>query len=442
MAEATFTFPKGFLWGTATSSHQNEGNNTNNQWWAWEQQTGKIIDEHQSRLACDWWNGRWREDFDRAAETSQNTLRLGIEWSRIQPSPSRWDEDSLDYYREIMRGLHERGLKPMVTLHHFTNPIWFEEMGGWENPEAVSLFEKFVRKSVEALQEYVEMWCTINEPNVYAVLSYQMGAFPPGKKDNRSFFIVTENLIRAHAAAYQAIHESQQNSRVGIVINYRSFVPSRDWSVFDKTMAKFQAHHFNNLVPLVLQNGKARTVLGNLQIPEAKGTLDFFGLNYYTRDYVSFNLLKPKDLFSRRYYRQGAILSDTGFIANEPEGMYEALQWANQYGVPIIITENGVEDADDHMRPRYIVEHLHQVWRALNHNLPIQGYYYWTLVDNFEWERGWTQRFGLWELDIENQNRRKRPSVDLYAEICRQNALTSETVARYVPEIFDDLFPN
>src|SRR3972149_1557644 len=181
MAHATFHFPRNFIWGTATSSHQVEGNNTNNNWWAWEQEPGRIIQGHKSGPACDWWGGRWREDFARAAETGQNAHRFSIEWSRIQPTPDRWDEEALDRYREMLRGLIERNMTPMVTLHHFTDPLWLEEKGGWESPEVATYFGKFVRKTVEALQEYCTLWCTINEPNVFATFGYASKEFPPGR---------------------------------------------------------------------------------------------------------------------------------------------------------------------------------------------------------------------------------------------------------------------
>src|SRR5512136_2724402 len=181
MAQAVFHFPREFLWGTATAAHQVEGNNTNNNWYAWEQQPGRILEGHKSGLACDWWGGRWREDFDRAAEGSQNAHRFSVEWSRIQPSPDKWDEDALERYREMVRGLIERNMTPMVTLHHFSDPLWLEEKGGWDSPDVAAYFEKFVRKTVEALKEYNTLWCTINEPNVYAATGYASKEFPPGK---------------------------------------------------------------------------------------------------------------------------------------------------------------------------------------------------------------------------------------------------------------------
>ncbi|PIW20257.1 MAG: hypothetical protein COW33_02895, partial [Anaerolineae bacterium CG17_big_fil_post_rev_8_21_14_2_50_57_27] len=176
MPTASFHFPRGFLWGTATAAHQVEGNNTNNNWWAWEQQEGRIANGEKSGLACDWWGGCWKEDFDRAAEAGQNTHRLSVEWSRIQPAPDRWDEDALEHYRHMLRGLRERGMTPMVTLHHFTDPLWLGDPstglrrerpgersgGGWETDAVVPLFENFTRKVVEALKEYCSLWCTIN----------------------------------------------------------------------------------------------------------------------------------------------------------------------------------------------------------------------------------------------------------------------------------------
>ncbi|MEW5869654.1 MAG: glycoside hydrolase family 1 protein [Chloroflexota bacterium] len=442
MAQATFHFPRGFLWGAATAAHQVEGNNTHNNWWAWEQEPGRIIKGHKSGLACDWWNGRWREDFDRAAETGQNAHRFSVEWSRIQPAPDRWDENALDRYIEMLRGLAERNLTPMVTLHHFSDPQWLAEKGGWENEEVVQYYVAFVRKTVEALKEYVNLWVTLNEPNLLPINAYLMGDFPPGKNDFGTALKVLANLARAHAAAYPVIHELQPTARVGISLHYRGLQPANPSSPLDRWAAGMQFKIFNNFFPAALSTGVMRFPAWSRRLPEARGTQDFLGLNYYTQDLVRFSLLNPGELFGKRFYPPDAPLSETGFIANVPTGMFDMLKWGNQFGLPILITENGVEDSTDNFRRRYLIEHLHQVWRAVNFNIPVKGYFHWTLVDNFEWERGWTQRFGLWELDVETQARRKRPSADLYAEICKENGISSEMVARYAPEIFAALFPN
>ena len=441
MAQATFHFPRGFLWGTATAAYQVEGNNIHSNWWTWEQQPGHILNGDKSGLACDWWGGRWREDLDRAAEAGQNAHRFSIEWGRIQPEPDRWDEDALDRYRQILRGLVERGMTPMVTLHHFSEPSWVTEKGGWEDEAILAHFEKYVLKVVEALKDYVSLWVTLNEPNVYAVNGYITGDFPPGKHDLGTALRVMVNLARGHAAAYHAIHKLQAHARVGMAVMYRGFSAAKPWFPLDSLAASLLSQVFNDFFPRLAADGVARLLFSSQRIPEAKGTQDYFGLNYYTSEQVAFSL-DSSQAFTRRILPAGAQLSHTNWIANVPEGMFGALKWALQFKVPIIITENGVEDPDDRLRPRYLAEHLHQVWRAVNFNWPVKGYFHWTLVDNFEWERGWTQRFGLWELDPETQVRRKRPSADLYAEICRENGISSEMVARYAPEIFEKMFPN
>ena len=441
MPQATYTFPAGFLWGAATAAHQVEGNNTNNNWSAWENQPGKILNGHKAGLACDWWGGRWRDDFDRAAECGQNAHRLSIEWSRIQPAPDRWNEDALDVYRQMLRGLYHRGMTPLVTLHHFTDPLWLSERGGWEDPATPGLFEGYVRRVVEALREYCSLWVTINEPNVYVNGGYVSGEFPPGKRDLGAAFRVMSNMLRGHALAYRAIKGLQKTARVGVAINLRSFRPAHPWFPLDGLATGLLRRSFNASFLDTLVDGRFRFITRTTRIPEAIGTQDFVGVNYYTADQVSFSPFKPGALFASRTHPPGAELSDTGFLANVPEGLSEVLKWAQGYHLPILITENGVEDADDHLRPRYLVEHLHQVWRALNGNMPIKGYFHWSLVDNFEWERGWTQRFGLWGLDVDSQARQRRASVDLYAAICTENAISSATVAQWAPAALKTLYP-
>ncbi len=441
MPQATFYFPTGFLWGTATASHQVEGGNTNNNWSAWEEQPGRIHAGERSGLACDWWGGRWREDLDRAAEAGQNAHRMSLEWSRIQPAPDRWDEAALDHYRTIVRGMVERGMTPLITLHHFTDPLWLTEQGGWESEKTPDLFAAYVRRAVEALQEYASLWVTINEPNVYTYSGFISGEFPPGKHDMGLGFRVMANLVRGHARAYAAIHALQRHARAGIALHYRGFVPARRWLPLDGLVAGVQHRLFNQVFPRALTDGTLDFITSRVRVPEAAHTQDFLGVNYFTRDHVAFAPLLPLQAFGRNFFPADADLSGTGYLANDPEGMFEALRWAHGYGLPLVVTENGVEDANDGMRPRYLAQHVHQVWRAVNFNWQIKGYFHWSLVDNFEWERGWSQRFGLWELDVETQARRKRPSADLYAAICRENGLSSAMVTRYAPEVYSNLFP-
>jgi len=435
----TYTFPEGFLWGTATAAHQVEGHNQNDTWYAWEREEGHILHGHNADVACDWWGGRWREDFDRAQATHQNAHRMSIAWSRIQPAPDRWDESALDHYREMLIGLHSRKLTPMVTLHHFSEPLWVAEMGGWENEAVIELFAAFVRKAVEALKPYCDLWVTINEPNVFVFSAYIDGVFPPGKKDLQAALKVMQHMIRAHARAYHVIHDLQPEAQVGAALNYRGFKPAT-WLPVDHWSARVFNTLFNDLFPRTLKDGIFNAIVKKERIPDVVGTQDFIGLNYYSKDTVRFDLFAPKEMFVHRFYPDNAELSETGFIANQPAGLIECVQWGNQFGVPIFITENGIEDSQDVLRPKYILEHLHALWRVINNNVPIMGYFHWSLVDNFEWERGWTQRFGLWGLNLETQARIRRPSVDLYAEVCQLNGISSEIVEKYAPETMPLIF--
>lgn len=334
----------------------------------------------------------------------------------------------------------------MVTLHHYTDPLWLTEMDGWEQGEVVARFERYVRKTVDALKEYTSLWCTINEPNGYAMNGYVdgTGSFPPGKHNLKLGFQVLANLVRGHAAAYRTIHEIQPHARVGIALGYHDFKPHHELSPLDRLVAANTLQGAIWAFPSALATGRMRTPIGSVDIPEARGTQDYFGYNYYTRHIVSFDLRKPGTLFAREHYNHNDDLSENKFLANVPQSMYDGFKRIVRTfpNLPILVTENGIESSDDRIRPRYLAQHIHQMWRAVNFNWPIKGYYHWSLVDNFEWDQGWTYRFGLWALDTETQKRTKRPSADLYTEICKENGLSSEMVQKYCPEVFEKIFPS
>jgi len=441
MIRAFHTFPRGFLWGTGTAAHQVEGDNRANDWWAWEQQPGRIVNGDRSGKACDWWGGRWQEDLDRAAADGQNAHRLSLEWSRLEPEPGRWDASVLEAYRTMLQGARERGLLPLVTLHHFTNPAWLADSGGWLEPATAERFAAFVRRAVDGLKDLVDTWFTINEPNVYAYAAYSAGAFPPGEKDFGKALRVMSVMIRAHAMAYHVIHEAQPQAQVGLAHNYRGMQAAHRWHPLERASAAIRSTIFNDRLAQAVYDGRLRFPLPRETLALAARTQDFIGLNYYTTENVSFDLRASGELFGRSVYPAGSDLSPSAFVANRPEGFWQALRWARQFRLPIVISENGIDDATDGVRPRYLACHLRQLWRAVNFNWNVRGYLHWTLVDNFEWERGWSQRFGLWALDPLTQARTRRPSADLYAKICKSNGLSSEMVAQHAPEVLDDLFP-
>jgi len=439
-------FPEGFLWGTATSSHQVEGNNTNNQWWAWEQEPGRIWHGDRSGLACNWWENA-EADFDRAAEMGQNTHRLSLEWSRIEPQEGVFDDQAIGRYWQMLQALRDRGLEPMVTLHHFTDPLWLSAQGGWENPATIEHFARYVEHAVSALGDLVTLWATINEPAVYAFLGYLLGIFPPGKHDFRACFRVYANLLRGHAAAYRTIHRLDGKAQVGLVKNILLFQPYRPDSRLDRAVTWVQDYLFNEVGLPAVVDGRLRFPL-SLDLFGPHGPLidssDFIGINYYTRVRVVFDRRQPTQLFGRRLYTPGAELSDSGrdgpYGEVYPEGLYIVLKRAAQYGKPIYVTENGLPDADDDQRPRFILTHLAQVHQAIQKGVPVKGYYHWSLVDNFEWAEGWALRFGLIAMDEKTQERRMRRSGELYAEIARANAVTREMAERYAPEALERIF--
>ncbi len=442
MLKATFCFPRDFRWGTATSSHQVEGNNTNNDWWAWEQQPGRIAHGDRSGRACDWWEDAER-DLDRAAALGTNAHRLSIEWSRVEPRPGVFDRNVLDRYRRILQSLHERSIEPMVTLHHFSNPLWLAETGGWTQETVVNAFERYARQVVEHLGDLVPLWITINEPMVYVNRAYLAvdPSFPPGKNSPRLAAQVVRHMLMAHAAAYHAIHELRSNCQVGIARAVHVFQPARPRSLLDKWATRKQSAVYNDAFNQALITGKLRRPLGRGRLRGLAHTFDFFGLNYYTRERIGFGIRPAFQLVSQRLSTPGARTSDHDADDTDPQGLLEAIKLAAVLRRPIYITRSGTAGEDDHQRPRFLLTHLRRVWSAIQFNIPIMGYYYWSLVDSFEWNQGWQERYGLIDLDVVSQDRKLRRSGELYGRICRSGCIDWETVAEYTPELLDEMFP-
>lgn len=440
MPEATFHFPTDFRWGVATAAYQVEGDNTDSDWWAWEQEEGHVEKGHMSGPACNWWEDA-EADFDRAAALGVNTLRLSVEWSRIEPHPGAFDDTALARYGQMLQGLRERDIEPMVTLHHFTNPLWLTEQGGWEEKETVRLFARFARCVVEALGERCDLWCTINEPSVYGYMAYLEGAFPPGESSFGSAMRVIRHLLLGHASAYRTIHELQPDARVGLAHNMRVFDPVNPRSLSDRLAARVVDRTYNQAIVSALTRGLWSPPLGIGLALRLRNTLDWIGLNYCTRDRVALDSGQPRELLSRRFHSEDAESLDDGYGEFYPEGMLRCLERLARLDLPIYVTENGVSDDDDDQRPRYILSHVHQMWHAIQRCYPVMGYYHWTLVDNFEWTEGWTRRFGLIELDPGTQVRDRRRSADLYADLIEANAITPRIVDSYAPELRPELLP-
>lgn len=428
IAKATaqdFIFPKDFLWGAGTSSHQVEGNNINNDWWQWEQQLSL---EMRSGEACDEWN-RFEEDFKLAQTLGFTAFRFSLEWSRIEPAPGQFDTLALDHYRQMLLSLKSKGIEPIVTLNHFTIPLWLVRQGGWLSENSPELFAQFVQKAVVALGRDVHYWITINEPAVYVYKSYMIGQWPPEKKSTKDAFKAVKNLAKAHVLAYGEIKEvyaqkGWKEPMVGVAHQVLIFAPCSG-SLWDKLSADLRDQMINHLFIQALIQGKAR-IFGvfSIKLPKAK-TLDFIGLNYYTREYVR-----------NRGFLLPAILGDECVPENihskrnclgweiYPQGLYTFIKAFSKYNLPIFITENGICANDDTERSEFVVEHLKAVALAMKEGAPVIGYLYWSLLDNYEWAEGFAPRFGLIEVDYATQERKIRESARKYEKIIRSGKLT------------------
>ncbi len=423
-------FPDGFLWGTAASAYQFEGGNTSSDWWAWEQQPGRILNGDRSGLACDWWRHA-EADFDLMVALHQNALRLSVEWGRLEPEEGRWDRPAEERYLEMLRGLRDRGIEPLVTLNHFTLPRWVAERGGWLWDGIVPAFGAFAGRFARAAGRaasggapLVDFWITINEPVGHLISAYILGRFAPGRAGLAAFTRALVRSVQAHAVAYHAVHEAQPAARVGLAAYLRPAVPANPRSPLDRWVARRLDHIVNWMYLDALATGRLAGPFGvRFRVPQASGTMDFLGVNYYTRSRVAFDLRRPGHLFVRDEPPSGAVISDGGYSEIYPDGLLAVLGAVRRYGLPVYITENGLPDADDDLRPGFIVEHLRRVAQAVDEGCPVRGYYHWSLVDNFEWADGWSLRFGLYALDPATQVRTARPSAALYGEISRSNAL-------------------
>jgi len=396
-------FPEGFLWGAAGSAYQTEGGNTNADWWAWEHSQkremalkAKGLDPKgfYSGEACDFYN-RFDEDFSLAQHLNHNASRFGIEWSRIETKEGVFDEAVLDYYEKILQSAKYHGLTVFLTLHHYTNPIWFAKLGGFSKKQNVDYFLRYAKKMVARFSQYVDFWVTINEPELYTMQSCIVGTFPPQKKNLILALKTVNNLIKAHNDISQYIGQNYP-APVSMAYNQVDLEPSGFLGEF---VVRIVRYFVNSYILL-------RTI----------NYCDYIGLNYYFHHHLGI-------LGFRKHSAHKHELTDRGWGIH-PEGIEAVLMSLKNFGKPIYILENGIADAKDARREKYIKDHLYYIHKSIAQGADVRGYLYWSLTDNFEWEEGFWPRFGLIEIDRNDLLRRKvRYSALKYAEICKNNYL-------------------
>jgi beta-glucosidase len=391
---------------------------------------GRIKNGDTPAVACDSWD-RFREDVALMTAMGLDAHRLSIEWARVEPRPGTFDSKALDRYREMLGALRDAGIEPMVTLHHFSLPLWMAEQEGLLSRELPGRLARFATETVRALGDLCTLWITINEPSVLAAHAYLLGAWPPARKDPVAAIRAHHRLLEAHVAMYRAVHAADPTGRamVGVAHHLRVVEPERPRWFADRAAAAFMRGTFNHAFVRALVEG---TVAGPLdifgtnpgfRITDAKGTQDFFGVNYYSRDVVRFSLARAGEMFIERGVPADAPVSDLGWDIF-PQGLGSILRaWGSRTGLPIYVTENGLADAADTRRGRFIVDHLREVEAAMADGVDVRGYLHWSLLDNFEWAEGYAPRFGLAAVDYPTQKRTLRPSGELYGLIARERRL-------------------
>jgi beta-glucosidase len=420
---ARFQFPSDFFWGASTSSQQVEGGNTNNDWAAWEE-AGKV--EVKAGLACDHYR-RFREDFTLARDLGHNAHRFSLEWSRIEPREGRFSEEAIAHYREVIDALRTRGLEPVVTINHYTLPIWLAEKGGWDHGPMEKYFVRFVEHVMDAYGDKVRWWITLNEPMVQVFKGWLVGQWPPGRvADYPRAFLVLRRMLRAHVLAYRAIHQRRKDAMVSVAMHCLALTPNHPRNPFDWVSTYTRGFLFNELFLDALQTGRL-TIPGRFfeRLPFGR-TLDFIGINYYTRDFVRNTGYKLPGLLGAPgtldLERRIGKRNDLGWEVY-PEGLGHFLKSLRRFRVPLLITENGIPAGDEDDRWGFIYLHLWQVMRAMAAGSRVIGYMYWSLLDNYEWTDGYTAKFGLVGVNFKTQDRIVRPSARWLAEVIRKRSL-------------------
>ena len=443
VSDGSYEFRPAFLWGTAAAAHQVEGSNTNNDWYEWEL-LGKTADPSGS--ACEWYAGRYDQDFAQAEQLSHSVVRISLEWSRIEPQRDVYDLAAIAFYHQMLASARAHGLEPLVTLHHFTNPIWVlsplnpaTDLDGWVSQETEDEFVEFAAFCATEYGAEVDDWVTINEPVVTIFFGYLLGAFPPGNLfDVAGAEAATQHMIFGHARAYDAIHANDTTdangdgvaAAVSLAHHTRWFLPADPASPDDRFATAHLDYLNNDLVYNAVNLGmldldwdEAYTSPGEGFRPELVGRTDYIGVNYYGTYVVTWANLPPLWGLPQDNPDPNVPKSECG-TEIYPQGLFRILErFHRKYHQPLLITENGLCDADDDQRADYVEAHLRELLRAEAHGAEMTGYCHWSLVDNFEWLSGYGPKFGFLEVDFATQARTVRPSALAFQSIIQANTV-------------------
>lgn len=417
-----FKLPPNLELGCSTAATQIEGGNKNNSWYEWASKEGRIKGGGSPVRANNHWE-LYEQDIRLMADMGIRHYRFGIEWSRIEPEKGIFDDTAMEHYINEIKLMLSYNIHPLVTLHHFTNPLWFEKMGAFETDDCVSIFKEFIIYVTEHLKGLCTDYVTINEPNVYATNGYVFGIWPPGEKSLSKAMIVMKNLTLCHITAYREIHRiyGSEKVMVGFANHLRVFEGYNKNPIYGLE-AKIMGYLFQGAITKAMATGKLSFPLGK-GAPLGIGKFyDYIGINYYTRSSV-------------KHFAEHVLAGrDTNNLGWDiyPEGLcLLCKEQYKKYKAPIWITENGTCDKDDSFRVKYIYDHIKQI---ADSGLPVERYYHWTFMDNFEWAEGETAPFGLVKCNFETQERTIRKSGEFYTDVIKNREISSEMIAHYLED--------
>ena len=456
--DGPFVFPPAFFWGAATADHQIE-RAQNDDWTTFERRAhkeskqerrpdGNVAPGHIAGVAeipAEWieqktdFDTHYVSDIASCKRMGHNAHRFSISWARLFPRAGMAEPDpaGIAFYAGIFDELEKNGLEPFVTLFHFASPQWLWDTAdtnkkkGLERDDAVESFAVFTRTVVKNFGSRVKYWCTLNEPMVWAYLGYLDGVFPPGEKrpgGPKAVFDIVAQLLRMHAAAWKEIKSSNVLAQVGIAHHIRHFIPWRKWWPLDGLAALLVDQAFVLDFTDAIESGTFKgTLTGrSLTIPGLAGTQDYVGLNYYGRFYVKTTLSQGLTIVPHDPTEPGEEKSDVGWAIDETSFTPEVMRFHRRYRKPVYILENGIADNqdDDVRRQAFIVRHARGMWQAIEEGADVRGFFFWSLIDNFEWAEGFAPRFGLLKVDYANDcARTPRPSAEVYRQIASANAI-------------------
>jgi beta-glucosidase len=385
MTERTTSLPSSFLWGTATSAYQIEGDSRNTDWWRFEHAVDTTTVEPCGD-ACDSWH-RYEEDLDIVQSLGLNAYRFSIEWARVEPQQGAISSEALAHYREVIEACHRRSIKAVVTLHHFTLPLWAADAGGFENPDVASWMGAYARVIGDAFGDLIDIACTVNEPNIVALMGYLLGHFPPAVTDWDRFANVNTVMRACHVAMRDALRAGPGDFPIGFCLSMQ------EWEAVQGG---------EDLVAMMvseMEDGYLSSLSGD----------DFLGVQCYTKVQLGPEGLVPST----------GELTEMGYLFWPQCVEYTVRRAAQATDLPIIVTENGIGTNDDTQRIRYLEQALRGVKNTQEAGIDVRGYFQWSLLDNFEWALGYGPKFGIVAVDRTTFARTPKPSAQWYAETTR-----------------------